>query len=254
MNKVVLITVRDYYPYKNEEIASFEIINDIDFYNQCIAELSILTREEEEEQIAKAEEKGTDPKSRIRNKTIGKLYNDSKAPWTRNNADNAGKTFIQFKKEGIPILRRVVDDVSFYVLPCTGKQYLDEKEVVLRQQYTSKCIDIVCQVEKIRKRTDLYAIVHSSDTGANSAQVESFLVTKEHFPKNTTTPLDDMIAAGKLFSFHHIVGHDVVDNIIKPLCSNQMKDFKLDLLEKLFPPVKLDWYSLLRELNNLEGY
>ena len=36
-----------------------------------------VMRKYEEEQIAKAEEKGTDPKSRIRNKTIGKLYNDS---------------------------------------------------------------------------------------------------------------------------------------------------------------------------------
>lgn len=240
MNKIVLITVRDCYPYTNECLDSFKIVNGIDVYNDCIHPLNVLTDKEVTELNSKAQERGKDIFDLTKRKTIGKLFRDEKARWTKDAIFNV------YKKEGIPLLKKTINDINFYVLPCTGTTDLDDEDSLLRQTYTSNCIDLVCGKENIH-RTDICAIIHSRDTGAVIGGNQSGLVSKSE--QSMGSPLEDLINAGHLYLFHHTAGHAVYDDIVLPICSNSGEMVKTELIDKLFPKDFTSWWDKLSQLN-----
>ena len=120
MRKIVLITTRDCYPFEKECLAGFEIVDGINVYRDCIRPLMILTDEEMAELNNKAQERGKDIMDLTQRRCIGKLFKDEKAKWTK------GTVFEDFKKGGIPLLKKIINNDVFYVLPCTGTTDLDD--------------------------------------------------------------------------------------------------------------------------------
>ena len=240
MRKIVLITTRDCYPFEKECLAGFEIVDGINVYRDCIRPLMILTDEEMAELNNKAQERGKDIMDLTQRRCIGKLFKDEKAKWTK------GTVFEDFKKGGIPLLKKIINNDVFYVLPCTGTTDLDDDDSLLRQAYTSNCIDLVCGKENIH-RTEIYAIVHSRDTGAVIGENKSGLVSKSE--QSIGSPLEDIINVGHLYLFHHTAGHEVYDSIVLPCCSNNEGTVKADLIDELFPKNHSSWWDKLSQLN-----
>ena len=247
MKKIVLITVRDCYPFETVVLNGFETLFEYDIYDHCVKPLGVLSLEEEQMQRAKAIDYAQDPEIRIKKSSIGKLFRDEKACWTNNKDSDKGLTFEKYKKDGIPLLRKVMDSTRFYVAPCTGRMKMDD--TLLRQKYTSECIDLICKIESV-PRLAVLCIIHSLDTGAKTLGNESCLVTEDALQKGT--PLDDIIDAGHLFMFHHTISQRVFDEIVMPICFGNNNELNLSLLDDLFPSINLKWWQEFSQLNSMQ--
>ena len=259
--KVVLITTRDY-PFRKDILPLFEQAGN-DIYNDCIKPLCVLSDGEIEQELKPLVNDGNTLEDLIKRQTIGKLFREhendgEEQEWTTNNQSNIGRRFFDFKKEGIPLLKRTINSsqfendlplfsIVFYVLPCTGKFF--EQDSLLRQNYSSKCVNLICTVENI-ERKDIYAIIHSRDTGITGSDMQSRVI--KYGEQKDGAPLKDISDAGHLYLFHHTVGHSIYDEIVVPICAN--KEISVDSLflgeDPFFPADATGWWDKLGELNN----
>lgn len=248
MRKVVLITTRDY-PFKKDVLDSFiQQVDGITVYRDCLSTLIILTEEERTELSSKVTaEKSLENLTRRR--IIGKLFKDQKADWTTNSDNAKGRTFNEFKTEGFPLLKRIIKDVTFYVLPCTGTDILDDSggAALLRQKYTSNCVNLVCKQEHIERR-ELLAIIHSRDTGVSNSDMQSRVIKSGE--QITGAPLEDISNVGHLYLFHHTAGHPIYDRIVAPLCCMNDENCAIEELNEFFPVDVVGWWDKLASLNN----
>lgn len=247
MKRIVLITTRDLYPYRTEILDAFEPVSGCDVYNECISSLGVLTSDDYTE-LEKKVQTGKDLNELIKKRTIGKLFKDNKANWTKNTDKSVGKTFIDYKNNGIPLLRRSFDSVVFYVLPCTGTIHFgdSERETRIRQVYTSMCIDLVSKCEDV-ERKDIYAIIHSRDTGIFGNEMESRVIKKRE--QVNGAPLEDISNAGHLYLFHHTAGHSIYDRIVVPVCSVIDWECSIKTVDEFFPKDIEGWWDKLSTLN-----
>lgn len=246
MKKVVLILVRNCYPYEEKTLSCFEKVEGFCVYKNCIVPLDIISKEERESLEEKAKNKGKDFEMLIQKRSIGKLYRDDNAPWTNNNI------FKDYKRNGIPVLKKIKGDLIFYVLPCTGTYYLskdDAERTLLRQKYASLCIDLICDAEKLQRK-DIYAIIHALDTGVIRGDMESGHVKTGEL--EDIAPLGDIANAGHLYQFHHIAGHCMYDNIVSKVCADENCNIDTIAIDDYFPKDTIGWWTKLAELNNKE--
>ena len=243
MKHIVLITARDCYPYKEAVLNLFNKVDSANVYDKCISSLCILNDTDKCELAEKAEKTGKDINDLIIKRTIGNLYEDAKAEWTQD-----PKIFWGYKKNGIPLLKRRYGDLIFYVLPCTGSKHLGKEDSKLRQQYTSFCIDLICEIEAI-KRTDIYAIIHSRDTGFVSGGMEDLVVPGSEL--KDSAPLKDIADPGHLCLFHHIQGNAAFD-IVQKVCSGidniEIADKEI---EQLFSSIW--WWNKMSKISDLNS-
>ena len=247
MSKVVLITTRDY-PFKKDVLDSFIQVDGINVYSDCLSTLSILTEKERTELSSKVTE-GKSLEHLTQRKIIGKFFKDQKADWTTNTDEAKGRTFNEFKNDGFPLLKRIVKDVTFYVLPCTGTHFLGDgaNEALLRQKYTSNCVNLVCKQEHIERR-ELFTIIHSRDTGIANTDMQSRVIKSGE--QKSGAPLEDISNAGHLYLFHHSAGHPIYDKIVAPLCCINEENCAVEELNEFFPVDVVGWWDKLASLNN----
>jgi hypothetical protein len=247
MRKVVLITTRDY-PYRRDILTSFEQVSGISVYEECISSLGMFS----EDELNRLNEKVTEGKSLdvlIKRKKIGNLYKDEKAEWTNNTDENIGWTFNDYKSNDVPLLRRKNDAVTFYILPCTGTHYIGdtEQDTLLRQAYTSNCINLICKCENIMRK-NILVIIHSRDTGITGGDMESRVIKCGEQKKGA--PLEDIANSGHLYLYHHTVGHAIYDKIIAPLCTGNENSSTICELDYFFPKDVVGWWDKLSILND----
>lgn len=265
--KVVLITTRDY-PFRNDVLPLFEQVVE-DIYTDCITPLNVLSNNDIDEVKQKVSARNS-LEDLIKKRTIGKLFKESESDdgneWTTNSQSNIGRTFNEFKKEGIPLIKRTfispqleegqpLFSIVFYVLPCTGKFFMSkgEQDSLLRQNYTTHCINLICNCEDI-ERKDIYAIIHSRDTGITGSDMQSRVI--KHGEQKEGAPLKDISDAGHLYLFHHTAGHSIYDDIVVPICAK--REIPIDNLYNLlfsgensfFPKDVTGWWDKLSKLNS----
>lgn len=229
MNKIVLITVKDCYPFEN--VNCFETVAGVDIYKDCIRSLDFNSDNDKDATL-------------IQQLKINKLFVDERATWTQKE-----DIFYKYITNGIPLLKKEYNEVTFYILPCLGyNEYLgrEKNDTKLRQVYTSNCIGAICGIESI-ERKEIYAIIHSDDIGVKSD--ENRRITKEELSDDS--PLRDIAANDHLYLFHHSLGKEIYDSIIYAVCTG--KDIDIDTFNKLFPQ-KNDWRDKLYELDNNDKY
>ena len=230
MNKVILITTRNY-PFQNIS-DYFEIVNGVDIYMDCIKSLNLPIENKDDDM-------------KIQKERISKLYKDQKAEWT-----NPG-IFNKYLTSGIPLLKKSFGNATIYILPCTGEQYIGKDYSSLRQKYTSNCIDVICKVETLQ-REEIYAIIHSLDTGVKRIDSSSGIIMQGEISADSS--LKDIADKGHLCLFHHSSGDSIYDNIVSTLCNGN--GVNMDTLIDLFPNKtdNVGWWDKLSKYNNNEQY